>query len=519
MIKMYQLILFLFLLASIEFLHAQPAQPLKAGVVKIEAGGKIGTGFIVRSTRNTAYIVTASHVVEGEKHPKIEFLTRRYRLVLSNVLALEGGDPKGLALLVVKGPENLPSGLEALPLDPSVSLVGGESVTVIGFPRLAGPWSTIRGNVVSWQGREIVLSGAIDEGISGGPLIKDGKVVGLVTQTERYGRATPAISIKSFLEGWGIEDTQKQLSTAPYMWLMDRSHKLSTIPKKGELPKPIADVNVDLVAGAARRMDISEDGTYAVVINAYENKIQRYNSSGENAWELAIGSWKLVDVARHGKTYAVRESRQGVDWSELVIINSITGEIEKKEVIKGSFWDLVVDEENENLWLAGYHQVTLLDLNLDLLWTNLSIDGQIVSIDTGPDGSLLAVERDWIENETWKTRVTWVDMRGNIKSNIVIDYRPFHIVTDHWNIWIAGYEYPKGGGLTLVRPKNGQLVVTKLVSLGGISGIAIGGGKFNSDDTWVTLKYGNSLLEINREGQILSQINNILSKVAYFAIP
>jgi len=212
---------FLFLLVGIYpfSVSAQEAKPLEAGVVKItsEVSGKIGTGFIVQLTRDIAYIVTASHVVEGEQEPKIEFFTQRNIPVAASVVGLEGGDPRGLAILLVRGEENLPSGLSALPLSPSVHLKSGDEITVIGFPRLAGPWSVIKGSIVSRRGRDIFFDGTIDEGNSGGPMMREGQVAGLVTGLSGpYGCAIPAVSVQLFLEGWGIETTQllEQLPTA-----------------------------------------------------------------------------------------------------------------------------------------------------------------------------------------------------------------------------------------------------------------------------------------------------------------
>ncbi len=189
---------------------------LKNGIVKItattfEGMDKVGTGFIVQFTQDIAYIVTASHVVEGDKQPGVEFFTRRNAPVTASVVGLEGGDPKGLAVLLVRGAENLPPGLSALPLAPSLQLKDGDEITVIGFPRLVGPWSVITGNIVSRKGRDIIFDGAIDEGNSGGPMIKKDQVTGLVTEVSQpYGYATPASSVQLFWEGWGVEITQLQ---------------------------------------------------------------------------------------------------------------------------------------------------------------------------------------------------------------------------------------------------------------------------------------------------------------------
>jgi len=60
--------------------------------------------------------------------------------------------------------------------------------------------------VASRDGRELVLSGNIAEGNSGGPIVKDGAVMGLVTGTQgQYARATPAVIVRFTMEGWGVK--------------------------------------------------------------------------------------------------------------------------------------------------------------------------------------------------------------------------------------------------------------------------------------------------------------------------
>ena len=191
---------------------AQDIDTLKAGVVKITAqppGGsrKTGSGFIVQLTKELVYIVTASHVVEGDSSPEVEFFIRQFIPVSARVVALEVGD-RGLALLLVSGEDNIPAGLSALPPSPSVSFDDGDEVIIIGFPLLAVPWSVIRGNITARQGRDIIFDASIDEGNSGGPLIKEGQVVGLVTgKTGDFGRATLAESFKLFVEGSNVDLT------------------------------------------------------------------------------------------------------------------------------------------------------------------------------------------------------------------------------------------------------------------------------------------------------------------------
>lgn len=203
----------LFLLALLvpDFLQAEDIARLQAGVVKITAKppsgtANIGTGFIVQLDKDAAYIVTAAHVVAGDQRPRVEFFTKRNVPVVAEVLGLEGDDEvRGFALLVARGAENLPNDLTALSLSAAALLTGGEDIVVIGFPRSAGPWAVVKGNISSRQGRDIFFSPSIDSGHSGGPIFHGGKVVGMVgSGSQSVGRGLTVRSVQDYIEGFGI---------------------------------------------------------------------------------------------------------------------------------------------------------------------------------------------------------------------------------------------------------------------------------------------------------------------------
>ena len=190
---------------------AQDIARLQSGVVKITAKPSsgttnIGTGFIVRLETNAAYIVTAAHVVAGDAQPQVEFFTKRNMPVTAEVLGLEGDDEvRGLDLVVVRGAENLPKGITALSLAATTRLSGGEDILVIGFPRNAGPWALIKGNISSRQGRDVYFSPSVDSGHSGGPVLHSGSVVAMVgAGTQSVGRGVTARSVQDYIEGFGI---------------------------------------------------------------------------------------------------------------------------------------------------------------------------------------------------------------------------------------------------------------------------------------------------------------------------
>lgn len=171
--------------------------------IAVQRGGeqRIGTGIIVRLSQDEVYIVTAVDIVGTASRAEVEFFDRRNRPVSATLVGLGTQDSSELALLRVTDRENIPVGLPPLPLQSSARLEKGGDVFAIGFSRLAGPLSAIRGNIVSHEGWHILFDQAIDEGYSGSPVILQGQVVGLITEVVGfYGRVTATASILRLVE-------------------------------------------------------------------------------------------------------------------------------------------------------------------------------------------------------------------------------------------------------------------------------------------------------------------------------
>lgn len=203
--------LLLLLLLAILFpgsLLAQDLPRVKKGVVRItaqvEGKTRVGAGIIVKLEHDAAYILTASHVIEGDHDPQVTFFPDPHRPFRARVLGLEGGDPRGLAALRVEG--KLPPDLYALILDQKTSVSGGEPVALIGFPRVEGTlWTVTTGTISGRKGSALSFSGIADEGNSGGPVLVQGKVVGIVTEVgQKFNYAAPAVTARFALEGWGV---------------------------------------------------------------------------------------------------------------------------------------------------------------------------------------------------------------------------------------------------------------------------------------------------------------------------
>ena len=205
--RMPPLLFILFCMLSMAYAKAQPqdTESQKLAVVRIHntQSGENGAGFIVKVDGNHLYILTAAHVVQGEQRPQVFLYNRQHEPLLATPLDIEPDGVKGLALLLLRLNTPMPN-LTALTIGAS-SKVAGESVKVIGFPG-TDFWSVEPAGVKRIEGRNLVLSGSITGGNSGGPVILNGQAIGVVTdvvkddaRTDSY--ATRAEVIAPYING------------------------------------------------------------------------------------------------------------------------------------------------------------------------------------------------------------------------------------------------------------------------------------------------------------------------------
>jgi hypothetical protein len=190
-------------LLPVQVTLAQDFQSFKAGVVRIQnkERNEVGAGFILRVEKDRAYIITAAHVVRGSEHPEIYFMNRPNDSFPSDLIDREDDDQRGLALLVVKPDRQTLNSLTVLKMgNPSVK--GGEAVNVIGFPDGTAFWSVTPASISRLEGRTLVFSGPIRSGNSGGPVLLNSQVIGLVTDTiQQSAYAVRAKNISVYIEG------------------------------------------------------------------------------------------------------------------------------------------------------------------------------------------------------------------------------------------------------------------------------------------------------------------------------
>lgn len=172
-----------------------------------------GTGFVVDLDRDNATIVTAAHVVEGVQQIEVTFgadLTERFRA--GAPLGVDPGSPGGLAALPVRG--KIPPGITvlSLKLDPPPI---GKALYLLGFPDVELEPRTSQRVLSARRGKFLLIDQEVGDGFSGGPALEDGRVVGVVTDTDSQTTyALNALEVFTTLLRWGLIKSVPQ-STPP----------------------------------------------------------------------------------------------------------------------------------------------------------------------------------------------------------------------------------------------------------------------------------------------------------------
>ena len=180
----------------------------ESGIAQVSAKGMSpGTGVVVAVRGGRAYVVTCSHVVGGDPKPTVTFRAAPEQPYPAAVRHLQGERKDGLALLVVEKP---PVGVKAVQAQADAGAVAGTPAVVAGYPVSVGAFTVLTATIASIRGTELFITPQTDEGFSGGPVLVDGRVAGIVYGREGgFGLAVPAAIVDVYLRGlevrWGSE--------------------------------------------------------------------------------------------------------------------------------------------------------------------------------------------------------------------------------------------------------------------------------------------------------------------------
>ena len=336
------------LLGNISISAAADLNDLKAGVVKItsnpqEGSRKVGTGFIIRVEPEVAYIITAAHVVSGDAQPRVEFFTNRNVSVKGAVLpgAEVNDDVRGLALVVVQGKDQIPKGLRSLSFGTSTDMVsGGEETRIIGHPGGGGDWAVLKRDISNRFGRDITLDPGVASRFSGGPMVINGKVMGIVMSNRgEFGLGITHKSVLNYVEGFGVQPQgSKIVHAVPSVSSSTASDQPPRSAEKQVVSEfPTTKTGKDnapmvLVPGGEFSMGSKKDegdddehprhGVYldAYFIDQYEVTVGQYKKFLTATSRRKPRYWDQVSLSDHAKKPVV-----GVSWHDAAAYCQWTG--------------------------------------------------------------------------------------------------------------------------------------------------------------------------------------------------
>ncbi len=187
---------------------AQGPDQARSALVRIsgERGGTPvqGSGFVVGLDGDKATIATAAHVVEGVERLVVSFAAAdpSESLPAAGPVRMDAGSRHGLALFQVRG---IPPGVTALSFDTENRPAMGAALFLLGYPQRALTPRTTQRVLGDRSGTLLLIDQDVGEGFSGGPVLLNGKVVGVVTDTDdQTTYAVNAVVAREALEGWGV---------------------------------------------------------------------------------------------------------------------------------------------------------------------------------------------------------------------------------------------------------------------------------------------------------------------------
>lgn len=196
------LFLLLFLLFAVG-LAADSDDAAHGELVSISAdvgGFTSGSGIVISVKGDQIFVLTAGHVVGQQKDVGVTLASDPFEVYPGVVERID--DSLDLALIRMEG--EFPD-LKVMAFDPIVP-EEGQTLLAIGFPRRSKNPRIVSGSSSGREGLRLVFDRSLAEGTSGGPVLHEGVVVGLVQEIDaHFTYAIPSAVILRVLEGWQVE--------------------------------------------------------------------------------------------------------------------------------------------------------------------------------------------------------------------------------------------------------------------------------------------------------------------------
>jgi hypothetical protein len=179
-----------------------------AMIVSIAGPLERGTGIVIDVQKEHATILTASHVVEGGSPFSVVFAGApergAFEVSTKDVIGLKAGQKDGLAVFRVRG--DIPPAVRCAVFRTGDPPDKGTPLVYWGFPNQADTLRAVTGAVGGRSGDLLLMDRSIGQGGSGGPLLADREIVGIVTSNDQQQTSAVVSDVAlSTMKGWGVK--------------------------------------------------------------------------------------------------------------------------------------------------------------------------------------------------------------------------------------------------------------------------------------------------------------------------
>lgn len=252
-------------------------------------------------------------------------------------------------------------------------------------------------------------------------------------------------------EIWILDNADPDFKNAPF------EDSLTMIGGKGATEFCRKELNIAQTIGGQRAIDVSPEGTYALVCENVTRQISRFDRDGNRAWTLNRPI-HAVDVFSPQRAYGLTES--GTIWGEsLVEIDTVSGHV-RREIQEAGGFDLCVDPARKRIWVVG-SEIYLVSFSGDVLFTIDPIAWCAVSVDYRSDGSAWVAVGYHPQVGGSNDRLLLVSETGSILKEVDLDFDPDCVRCDRRDdsVWVALgpvlRKYDGAGVLRLEVPSSG----------------------------------------------------------------
>ncbi|RYZ73899.1 MAG: serine protease [Proteobacteria bacterium] len=253
--------------------------------IRNERTGTTGTGFTTK-VGDQVCVITAAHVVQDAPLHKskpvvsLQYLPTEDRphAIEEYAVAVYVDKKNDIAVIWKEYLEDV-----SIPISVGVPNSVKSQVSTVGHPTPLPPWSALNCSVIKRAGLNFWVSGSIDEGCSGAPMINGERVVGMITNgNTAFSRCISSLALRQALQA------SKLTKDA---WLPeDKETRMAELENTTNNPGPVTRGNLLL---AVKLLYPSVNAEMHAVFSSFE----RNGHQGDYAtlYQLAV----LLDGARH----------------------------------------------------------------------------------------------------------------------------------------------------------------------------------------------------------------------------